>query len=88
MNESDDDLDIVRTPDGFVVGRTGFSFATKLETSARIAVVAPREVRRKDRRVGINRYGFHGAQITARLKLLKHNMDSMANGCGVEALSR
>jgi hypothetical protein len=39
---SDGDFDIVDT---------GVSFAAMLETSARIAVVAAREVRRKDRRV-------------------------------------
>jgi hypothetical protein len=38
----------------FDIGGAGLSFATMLETSARIAVVAPRDVRRKDRRVCIN----------------------------------
>ena len=50
MNGSDGDLDI----DG-----PGLSFATMLDISAMIAVVAASDVRRKDRRVGMNRFRFH-----------------------------
>ena len=50
MNGSDGDLDI----DG-----PSLSFATMLDTSAMIAVVAASDVRRKDRRVGMNRFRFH-----------------------------
>src|SRR5207237_3008011 len=61
MNGSDGDLDIA-----------GLSFATMLERSARIAVVAASDVRRKDRRVCMSRSGLDPAQITWRLKLQKH----------------
>jgi len=44
MNSLDGDFDIV-----------GVSFATMLDTSAMIAVVAASDVRRKDRRVCMNR---------------------------------
>src|SRR5213596_2962495 len=44
------------------------SFATMLDTSARIAVVAARDVRRKDRRVCMSRSGLDPAQIIWRLK--------------------
>src|SRR4029077_11932874 len=50
MNGSDGDLNI----DG-----PSLSFATMLDTSAMIAVVAASDVRRKDRRVGMNRFRFH-----------------------------
>jgi hypothetical protein len=49
----------------------GLSLATMLETSARIAVVAAKDVRRKDRRVCMNRSRLHPAQITPRLKRRK-----------------
>jgi uncharacterized membrane protein (DUF2068 family) len=50
MNGSDGDLNI----DG-----PSLSFATMLDTSAMIAVVAASDVRRKDRRVCMNRCRFH-----------------------------
>jgi uncharacterized membrane protein (DUF2068 family) len=50
MNGSDGDLNI----DG-----PSLSFATMLDTSAMIAVVAASDVRRKDRRVCMNRFRFH-----------------------------
>ena len=58
MNASDGDSDI-----------DGLSFATMLDTSAMIAVVAASDVRRKDRRVCMNRSRSHPAQVSERLKL-------------------
>jgi hypothetical protein len=60
MIASDGDFDIA-----------ALSFATMLDTSARIAVVAARDVRRKDRRVCMNRSCSHRAQVSQRLKLRK-----------------
>jgi hypothetical protein len=60
IDGSDGDLDSV-----------GLSFATILETSARIAVVAARDVRRKDRRVCINQFSTPSCTMSPRLKLRK-----------------
>jgi hypothetical protein len=53
MNAFDGDFDIAR-----------LSFATMLDTSARMAVVAARDVRRKDRRVGMNGSCSHPAHVS------------------------
>ena len=50
-----DKLDAINEPLDGDFDIAGLSFATMLETSARIAVVAARDVRRKDRRVCMNR---------------------------------
>jgi hypothetical protein len=53
MNALDGDFDIA-----------GLSFATMLDTSAKIAVVAARDVRRKDRRVCMNRSCSNPAHVS------------------------
>src|SRR5262245_2433739 len=75
MKLSDGDPDNVRTPDRFVLRRTALSLATTLETSARIAVVAARDVRRKDRRVCMNRFRSHPILSATRRELNRRKQE-------------
>jgi hypothetical protein len=64
IDGSDGDLDSV-----------GLSFATILETSARIAVVAARDVRRKDRRVCINQFSTPSCTNEPAIETAKTQME-------------